>query len=112
MSKGDFFRFKKWWVGEVIGSPVQGKKGGVNTLIRKNMPYNIGKIDADTEGRRLMVALNPMEKIPSRSITITNLYALNIQHKKFYQSLTDWFLTYPISNHMIGGYFNSAVARG
>lgn len=97
--------------GGVARVPGQGKKGGVLTLIRKNPPYNIGKTDADTEGRGLTVTLNPMETISSRSITITNLYAPNIQHKQFYQSLTDWLLSYPISNHMIGGDFNLTISE-
>lgn len=77
------------------------------TLIKKNLPYTVGQTDADTEGRRLTVTLNPIETLLTKSITITNP---NVQQREFFKSLTDWFLTYPITKHLIGGDFNATFS--
>lgn len=43
------------------GSLAKGKKGGVVTLLKKNLPYKIDKTDTDTEGRRVTITLRPTD---------------------------------------------------
>lgn len=111
LSEGHFFRLRKWWVSEVLGSPAKGKIGGVVTLLKKNLPYTVGKTEADTEGHKLTATLTPKGTNYSSDITITNLYAPNTQHKQFYHDFTDWYLANPIPHHMIGGDFNLTVSE-
>lgn len=37
LGEQDYFRLRKLWVGKVFGSPAQGKKGGVITLLHKTI---------------------------------------------------------------------------
>lgn len=92
-----------------MGSPAWVKKRRGNYFREKKTCPTTVKIDADEEGRRITVTLQSTDNVHSKNITITNLYAPNIQQKQFYTSFTDWYLTYPITNHMIGGNFNLTV---
>lgn len=55
--KSDFEYLKMWWVGRVEFSSAVGRKAGVVTLIRKNLPYTILTVDKDIEGRQVSITL-------------------------------------------------------
>lgn len=106
----DYFRLKKFWVGEVVGSPAKDKKAGVLILMKKNLPYCIQNIDRDEEGRRISITLTNRSK-HREPFTISNIYAPNSLSKEYFQSLTQWFLLKTTSkHHIVGGDFNSTIS--
>lgn len=86
----------------MVGSPAHGKKGGVVTLIKKILPYTISTTDTDKEGRRITITLKPTDPQLTQTLPITNIYAPNTDHKTYYQRPTDWFLTSPTEQHILG----------
>lgn len=92
----DFFRLKKLWVGEEVGSPAIGKKGEVITLIRKNKPFHITNTNSDNHERRITLTLTSTGSQCNESIKFTNLYAPNFPNKDYFHTLTNWFLRHTI----------------
>lgn len=89
LTTGDFYRLKKWWVGEVIGSPAIKRKGGVISLLHKKVPYTVTKTETDSEGCRITLTLLSKSKGHPLGLTITNMYAPNTPTKEYIQNLTD-----------------------
>lgn len=105
LKKEDFFRMKKFWVGEVVGSPAQGKKGGVLTLLKKTLDIQIDQIDSDDAGRRISIVIKKGKLL----CRITNIYAPNSPTTAYFNELSSWMATNYHPNHYIGGDINSCV---
>lgn len=102
----DFHRLKKWWFGEVKGLEAKGRKAGVITLLRKNLPFKITQTNKDDEGRRLTIILVPEGQPTHTTITISILYSPNSPKRVYFQTLGDWFYNSSMSNHIMGGDLN------
>lgn len=96
----DFARMRKWWIGEVAGSPAAGRKGGVLILLRKNLPYHITEKDLDEEGRRISFVLQHYTEDHIGNLHITNIYAPNTPNRDYFNHLTEWFLNNLSDTHI------------
>lgn len=95
----------KLWVGEVRGSPAQGKKAGVLILFHKQLGATVERKIHDTEGRLIMLTI----AIVQQKLTLTNIYTTNNQRKKTYQDIMGWLGGATMTVHLMGGDFNNVM---
>lgn len=56
-----------------------------------------------------MITLTPTETQSTKNLKITNIYAPNSPTKKYFQTLTHWFLNSSTDPHIIGGDLNTTI---
>lgn len=105
LAEKDFFRMRKFWVGEVIGSPAVEKKNGVLMLFHKNLSYSVKSVENDTEGR----LTHAQVECPMGDLSIYNIYGPNSDNHRFFQHLRDRLLTDPTRNVILGGDLNTVM---
>ncbi|XP_040285891.1 exodeoxyribonuclease-like [Bufo bufo] len=98
----DFRRMKKLWVGEVIGSPSDGKKASVLILLHKRLHYKILTTDTDDSGRLATLTI----ETPAGKLSIYNVYAPNVQAGPFIGKLERLILQDSNNLVLIGGDLN------
>lgn len=99
----DYYRLKKGWVGEVLGSPGSGKKAGVIILLNKHLPFKVSKLETDDLGRRISIDLTRTNDPLNFTLKITNLYAPNNPDTNYFEDLLKWYFQQNTAAHIIGG---------
>lgn len=107
LAEKDFKLMQKQWVGEVLGSPAQGRKAGVLTLIRKGLQYRVMSQDRDSEGRRISILLDRGKGF--EPLRLTNIYVPNSPTTAYFSGLSTWLADQQQRNHLMGRDFNSVM---
>lgn len=82
LKEEDFYRMRKLWIGEVIGSPSQGRKAGVLILLNKRLHYTLKDTKTDRDGRLISTRFDTN----LFDMTITNIYASNPQPNNIFKA--------------------------
>lgn len=101
----DFPRIRQLWVGEVLGSPLGLCQACVLVLLHKHLDYLIKETHRDEEGRKILILL----QMQSIELRVTNVYALNLPTRDYFNSLSSWLVNIQHQFHVVGGDFNSVM---
>lgn len=103
LGEGDLSRMKKLWVGTVYGSPAQGNRAGVLTLIHKHFPHTLVSHDTDEEGRISHLVIDHY----GERLNLFNVYGPNGENKEFFHELGVRVGCTRSENTLVGGDFNT-----
>lgn len=70
-------------------TPAVGRKAGNMILFHKNLDFTINKQRAHGEGRKRTIDIT----IGMQSLTISNIYAPNVQTAQSFQDIAQWLAT-------------------
>lgn len=90
----------------MFGSAAIGKKAGVLVLIHRNLACKVEGVQSDSIGRKVTAFFT----IGEQKFAVTNIYAPNQQSGEATKSITDWVLTAPDVQHIVGSDFNDVMS--
>ena len=93
------------WAGQAYFSNYSSKARGVITLIRKNAPVKVRKVEKDTQGRLLEIEI----ETESEKIMLINVYAPNEDSPNFFKALAQRIMEKDYDNLIMAGDFNLTI---
>lgn len=79
LTKAEYQKLKREWVGQVYASSFNSKARGAVILLHKNLPFSVEKNISDPAGRYVLIQGN----MYSETRTFLNVYAPNYDNHSF-----------------------------